>query len=551
MIERSSSLAGQFTVVGTSTTLVFNNTQLSGIHSYLYRVRAINNYGGTSPPSNMALGTSITFTDAILYAGQTEIKKEHVYDLRNAINSVRALVPNMSAGTWGDREDLYQKIVLAADVQQLRDLLDAALGQLGITVTAYDDPTLYTGASGTPIRKKHIEQLRERSTMGSSSSSGSLDWTTDSFYEARLDPGNRTGNGDDPLSRNANWSIPLVSLPGRAGLNLGLSLSYNSLVWTKNGNYISFDDDYGFPSPGFRLGFPVIQAPFHNSQANKTSYLLITSSGARVELRQSVRSPRIEDLNALLALLQTGQQPRNPRIGVTTTANRRTPYVDQNVLNDCTKELFGVELRSFTPSRRGSNGTFTGFGPDQLTRSSNGLGPQMYGNDTTITVVNEVSAYTSAQLIGFYNQGKPPNQQLPANSKDSYVCNQRLQETSEITFRAGQAASGTLPDGTRFSVQNYQSSDGVDVSVRIDRSPSHAMAKKNLLNFIRKARVLERGPKKDQSGSVVGQRLVVRFPAKGEFSSQFGVMWVNKAEVYYLQSASLRHVAEFEKKFHL
>jgi hypothetical protein len=40
----------------------------------------------------------------------------------------------------------------------------------------------------------------------------------------------------------------------------------------------------------------------------------------------------------------------------------------------------------------------------------------MYGNDTTISVVNEVSAYTSAQMITFYNQGKPPSQQLPANA---------------------------------------------------------------------------------------------------------------------------------------
>ena len=72
---------------------------------------------------------------------------------------------------------------------------------------------------------------------------------------ARLDTLNRTGSGgEDPLSRNFNWSAPLVGLKGRAGLDLGLSLTYNSLVWTKTGSYISFDDDQGFPGPGFRLG---------------------------------------------------------------------------------------------------------------------------------------------------------------------------------------------------------------------------------------------------------------------------------------------------------
>lgn len=48
---------------------------------------------------------------------------------------------------------------------------------------------------------------------------------------ARLDPMNATGGGsENPLSRNFNWTLPLVGLPGRAGLDLNLTLSYNSLV---------------------------------------------------------------------------------------------------------------------------------------------------------------------------------------------------------------------------------------------------------------------------------------------------------------------------------
>ena len=57
-----------------------------------------------------------------------------------------------------------------------------------------------------------------------------------------LDPLNQTGGGgENPLSRNFNWNLPLVGLsPGRAGSDLNLTLSYNSLVWTRNGNAISF-----------------------------------------------------------------------------------------------------------------------------------------------------------------------------------------------------------------------------------------------------------------------------------------------------------------------
>lgn len=79
---------------------------------------------------------------------------------------------------------------------------------------------------------------------------------------ARVEPHYRTGgSGEDLFSGNYNWSLPIVSLPGRAGHDLNLTLVYNSLVWTKAGGQIRFDQDYGWPSPGFRFGFPVFLRP--------------------------------------------------------------------------------------------------------------------------------------------------------------------------------------------------------------------------------------------------------------------------------------------------
>jgi hypothetical protein len=54
---------------------------------------------------------------------------------------------------------------------------------------------------------------------------------------------------------------------------------------------------------------------------------------------------------------------------------------------------------SFTESRKGSNGSFTGRGPDGL---SNG------GNVAQIDVINEVNAYTSGQLKQMYNASLAP-----------------------------------------------------------------------------------------------------------------------------------------------
>lgn len=107
------------------------------------------------------------------------------------------------------------------------------------------------------------------------------------FSTARGLPVNETGQqGVDLGSRNFNWSLPLVSLAGRAGLDVNLSLSYNSLVWTKDGSFMKFNADLGTPAPGFRLGLPTLQQRFLNSQTGIYAYMMITPSGGRVELRQ-------------------------------------------------------------------------------------------------------------------------------------------------------------------------------------------------------------------------------------------------------------------------
>ena len=108
----------------------------------------------------------------------------------------------------------------------------------------------------------------------------------DGFAMARIDPHNRTGTGGvDLLSNNFNWSLGLLGLKGRGGLDLGLSLSYNSLVWTRSGNYIKYDLDDSTVAPGFRLDFPVIEGPYWNDQAGTNFFLMVTPSGGRVELR--------------------------------------------------------------------------------------------------------------------------------------------------------------------------------------------------------------------------------------------------------------------------
>lgn len=279
-VERSANIISPFVLIASPSGTTHSDTTASIDHAYLYRVRAVAPGGAVSAPSNAAFGTATSFEFTSLLG--KDIKAQHFYDVRTAINAVRALA-NQAAATW-TRGTLAGFQIEANDVQEMRDKLKDALDALSVSVAPYADPVLSTGNNGTPIRAIHLEQLQTRSTRGSSN--GSAQQSSD-LSTARLDPLNQTGGGgENPLSRNFNWNMPLLNLPGRAGMDLGLALSYNSLVWTKAGNLIAFDLDNGYPAPGFRLGFPTIQQLYVNSEVNKNAFLLITPDGGHVELRQ-------------------------------------------------------------------------------------------------------------------------------------------------------------------------------------------------------------------------------------------------------------------------
>lgn len=283
-IERSQSISGPFLFRANTTNTTFQDGSVTTDQAYLYRIRAVTSGGLPSTPSNMALGTATSFEFNGVGGLQGQpVRKQHFYDVRTAINAVR-LVAGLAQASWAPRADLTGQPIQANDVQEMRNKLTEALTVLDVPILTYQDATLQTGANGTPVKAIHIDQLQVRATRGSSESSGPVDPDSST---ARLDPLNQTGGGgENPLSRNFNWSLPLVGLPGRAGMDLGLVLSYNSLVWTKIGNTVSFNDDNGFPGPGFRVGFPVIQPSYLNAETGKIAYLLIGSDGSRTELRQ-------------------------------------------------------------------------------------------------------------------------------------------------------------------------------------------------------------------------------------------------------------------------
>ena len=153
------------------------------------------------------------------------------------------------------------------------------------------------------------------------------------FAKDRLSPINATGS-TDLYSRNFHWNTGLVSLPGRAGLDVGIGLSYNSLVWTKDteNDVMVFDSDVSNVSPGFKLGYGTIEPVYWDKDNGRYSYLMVTASGARIEFQQIAATNEYETVDSSYGLLRTmgATNPNDPvesiTIEVLTTDGTKSTY---------------------------------------------------------------------------------------------------------------------------------------------------------------------------------------------------------------------------------
>ena len=258
------------------------------------------------------------------------------------------------------------------------------------------------------------------------------------FSTPRSEPVNETGQpGVDLGSRNFNWSLPLVSLAGRAGLHVNLSLSYNSLVWTRDGSFMKFNADLGTPAPGFRLGLPTLQQRFRNSQTGIYAYMMVTPSGGRVELRQistniyesqdsSYTQLDVSNPNALLLRTTDGTQftfvpvTINSEYRCTQIKDRNGNYISATY-NDTNGHLLTItdtldrvitfvygtdnNLQAIRQSWGGNNHDWATFSYGQVyVAPAFGGGLQINGpNNNYTTVLTQVSLHDGSYFVFDYN----------------------------------------------------------------------------------------------------------------------------------------------------
>lgn len=115
--------------------------------------------GSTYTKSNAFAYLPTVFTDDTLVAGLTMAKAQHILELRQAVDALRA-VAGLGPAPWTDPTLMPSvSLIQAVHIQELRTYLDNALTLLGYSTQPYTDPSL---TNTIPIKRVHIEELRQR-----------------------------------------------------------------------------------------------------------------------------------------------------------------------------------------------------------------------------------------------------------------------------------------------------------------------------------------------------------------------------------------------------
>jgi len=115
------------------------------------------NSGSTLTKTNAFAYLPTVFTDDTIMVGQTTVKAQHIIELRQAVDAMRA-VAGLSGAPWNDPGLTVGDPIRAVHITDLRTFLDDAATRLGFATSPYTDPGL---TAGFVIKRIHIEELRQ------------------------------------------------------------------------------------------------------------------------------------------------------------------------------------------------------------------------------------------------------------------------------------------------------------------------------------------------------------------------------------------------------
>lgn len=126
---------------------------------------------------------------------------------------------------------------------------------------------------------------------------------------------------------------------------------------------------------------------------------------------------------------------------------------------------------------------------------------------------------------------------------------QSMQDT-RMSFKNLLSGSGKTKDGSSFSFSVSEASDGIKVSARTEKRRSVSRAKAVLKRTLRGTEIRERGPKLNDGGKKVGERVLARLTSNGRDKIRYVVLWTEGSDFHYLESVSLPHILAFEREYY-
>jgi hypothetical protein len=148
--------AGPYATLTTNAANPYPDGTVTAGTSYVYKVRAIDASLRVSPFSTPDAATTKFFLDDPLVVQGTTVKAQHIIELRQAVNMLRAAA-SLGAGSFADPAPT-SLFVQKLHIDQLRTALDQARSALGLPAIGYTDPTI--NAASTLIKAAHIVDLR-------------------------------------------------------------------------------------------------------------------------------------------------------------------------------------------------------------------------------------------------------------------------------------------------------------------------------------------------------------------------------------------------------
>jgi len=168
-IKLTGEFAGLSTVTmgGSPASFVYTNgagdTSMITVTTPAHAVGAVNvvltpTSGSTLTKTNAFAYLPTVFTDDTIVVGQTTVKAQHILELRQPVDAMRA-VAGLSGAPWNDPALAAGNTIKAVHITDLRTFLDDAATRLGFSTSPYTDPGL---TAGFVIKRIHVEELRQR-----------------------------------------------------------------------------------------------------------------------------------------------------------------------------------------------------------------------------------------------------------------------------------------------------------------------------------------------------------------------------------------------------